>query len=363
MLSKRLIVFLFLLVAVGTNAQVLKPGFNKEEYIELLKITAYQLDTPWNGHVSLQHPKDFHLEYRSPVVALLNRWDLWMSKNVAVISLRGTVNDNASWLENFFSVMIPATGDLQLSNTDKFHYELSDNPKAAVHTGWMIGMLAMSKTIIPKIDSCYRNGIRDFIIVGHSQGGALAYLLRSYLDYMQRSKKLPDNIHIKTYCSAAPKPGNLYYAFSYENLTRGGWGLTVINSADWVPETPLSLQTVNDFNNTNPFMDAKKTIKKLKFPTNLFLSMGYNKMNNPAQKLKRRYKKYLGDFMYKTAKKTMPELVKPAFYNSSDYVRTGYMIILKADSAYYAKFPDSKTNVFVHHMMKPYMYLAERYYE
>ncbi|PZF72294.1 lipase family protein [Taibaiella soli] len=345
----------------NVSGSVLKAGFDIEEYKELLKVSARQLDTPWK--MKIPDPQYFQWTYRSPVNGLDNRWDLWIHKSekVAVLSVRGTTAHMVSWLENFYAAMVPAKGDLQLSNTQKFHYELADNPKAAVHVGWLIGMASICQTMIPKVDSCYKAGIHDFIIMGHSQGGAIAFLLRSYFDYLRRTKQLPQDITIKTYCSAAPKPGNLYYAYDYDHLTRSGWGFTVLNTEDWVPETPLTLQTVHDFNTVNPFTDAQKLIKKQKFPVNLVFNIGYKRLRNPGYKLLRRYKKYLGDMMYKQAIKTMTEMQKPPFYNSFCYMPAGTIIVLKADAEYFRHFPDSKTNVFAHHFMDPYLYLAERY--
>jgi hypothetical protein len=42
------------------------------------------------------------------------------------------------------------------------------------------------------------------------------------------------------------------------------------------------------------------------------------------------------------------------------YVRTGNTIVLLANDDYYAKFPDNRENVFIHHMFDPYLYLTEK---
>ncbi len=105
--------------------------------------------------------------------------------------------------------------------------------------------------------------------MGHSQGGAIAYLLTAHFYNLQQQGKLPADIRFKTYCSAAPKPGNLYFAYDYETTTRGGWACNVVNAADWVPETPFSVQTVSDFNTTNPFVNAKKGNQQTKVPDEL----------------------------------------------------------------------------------------------
>ncbi|RYE17319.1 MAG: lipase family protein, partial [Sphingobacteriales bacterium] len=254
-------------IAAITHAQTaepLKPGFDKKEYIELLKVTARQIDTPWTKeNMTLPYPEHSHFIYRSPVFGLENLWDLWLSdKKQAIISIRGTTAGATSWLENFFAAMVPAKGSLHISANETFNYHLADDPHAAVHVGWLLGMASIQKDVMRKVDSCYKNGYRDFIVLGHSQGGAIAYLMRAYLEQLRNEGKLPKDIRLKTYCSAAPKPGNLYFAYYYEKINYNGWAYTVLNSADWVPETPMSLQTLGDYNTVNPFVNASAMLSK-----------------------------------------------------------------------------------------------------
>ena len=119
----------------------------------------------------------------------------------------------------------------------------------------------MDSLLFAQID----RGKKEFFITGHSQGGALAYLLTAHLLIMQENGIIPSDVRFKTYCSAAPKPGNLYFAYYYEKMTQQGWAYNTVNALDWVPESPFSIQTVNDFNAINPFRDAKKAMKKLLF--------------------------------------------------------------------------------------------------
>ena len=324
--------------------QSLQPGFDKAEYAELLRVSARQTDTARWAKYSIAMPSDFSLAYRSPVSGLENRWDLWVNKEhtIAAISIRGTINTGISWLENFYSAMVPAKGELQLNDSTTFSYQLAGNEKAAVHAGWLIGMAGMANSITSQIDSCYKNGIRDFYIMGHSQGGAIAYLLTAYLHYQQMADSLPRNITFKTYCSAAPKPGNLYFAYDYERYTNNGWAYNVVNTADWVPQTPVTIQTMDDFNNTNPFRDVKAVLRKQKFPKNLLLRHAYNRLNKTTRKARETYRQYLGDIVYKIAHKSLPQLKEPGYYNSMQFERAGNFIILNADADYYKKFPDDK---------------------
>jgi predicted lipase len=233
---------LLLFISIGSKAQSWKPGFDKQEYIELLKVNAMFGDSTFRKNVPT--PSHSKFLYRSAVVGLENRWDLYLrDDNVAIISIRGTTASKESWMANFYSAMVPAIGFLQLSKTDTFRYHLADNPKAAVHIGWLISTAYLSPSIVTKIDSLYKAGIKRFIITGHSQGGAIAYLLTAHLYDLRNKNIIPKDIEFKTYCSAGPKPGNLYFAYDYEHETQGGWAFNVVNTADWVPETPVTIQT------------------------------------------------------------------------------------------------------------------------
>ncbi|GAB2777292.1 hypothetical protein GCM10027275_20390 [Rhabdobacter roseus] len=350
------------LAVEGTLAQthVLKPGFDRQEYTELMRMYVKHYE---GVTTQIPDPTSFQTVYRSPVVGLDNRWDLWKSTKVplAVVNVRGTTINSVSWLENFYAAMIPAQGELKLTNRYTFKYQLAKNPKAAVHIGWTVGMAFLAQDILPKIDSCYRAGIKDFLLMGHSQGGALTFLLTSHLYSLQEQGTLPQDIRFKTYCSAGPKPGNLYYAHEFEYTTRGDWAFNVVNSADWVPETPFSVQTISDFNKTNPFTNADQIIRKQKFPARLVMKRAYKQLRKPSERAQRNYEKYLGRMASQFIKKSLPEFEVPAYAKTSDYVRTGTSITLLADDAYYQLFPDSEENVFVHHLIEPYLYLLEKW--
>ncbi len=352
-------VFLCLIISTAGYTQALKPGFDKAEYLELMKVCARHGDS--NYVKTIAEPQHSVRLYRSEVMGLENRWDLWMRDDrVAVISIRGTTASMVSWLANFYAAMVPATGELQLSPTEKFSYHLADNPRAAVHVGWLIATAYLSKDMLPRLDSLYRKGIREVVIMGHSQGGSIAYLLTAYLYHLQKQGKFPTDIRIKTYCSASPKPGNLYFAYDYEVMTRGGWAYNVVNSADWVPETPLSVQTLEDFNKTNLFAVAPDLIKKQKWPVRWVARYAFNRLDKPSKKLQHRYEKYLGRMVGKRVLQQIKEFQPPAYYASSDYVRAGNTIVLYADADYYNHYPDNKENVFIHHFFGPYIYLTQQ---
>jgi pimeloyl-ACP methyl ester carboxylesterase len=352
----------WLFYGMPAAAQKLRPGFDPKEYEQLLRITALQADTPWTK-VVVPHPENCRLVYRSPVTGMENRWDLWLwSDETAIISIRGTNGTAASWLENFYAGMIPATGALHLNDSTDFHYKLAKDSSAYVHAGWTLGMASLAPDIVAHIKEYYRKGIHAFIIMGHSQGGAIAFLLRSYLQYLD-DPAFPKDIVIKTYCSAAPKPGNLNYAYDYDFITRDGWGFRVVNPRDWVPETPFSLQTTNDYPAVNPFRNVKKALRRQKFFIRLAVSYMYGRLDRSTKRASRRMQRILGKMAYKQVRKTVKGYARPGFVNSHNYMPAGTPVILYPQPGYDEKFPFDGKNMFVHHMFAPYVYLLKQNYK
>ncbi|MDG1261656.1 MAG: lipase family protein [Flavobacteriales bacterium] len=345
-------------ICFGQNS-LLKPGYHTEEYLEMIRISTRQLDSLYNP--DLPAPKYFERAYRSKPMGLDNRWELWVSgDSLAAISIRGTTKNQSSWVENFYSVMVPAKGSLHISNDFIFDYQLCENEKAAVHCGWLIGTASLVRDIMPKIDSCFQAGIKDFYITGHSQGGAISFLMASYLESQKNSGRLDSTITFKTYCSAAPKPGNLYFAYEYEATFQKGWAYNIVNSADWVPEGPFTIQTIDDYNYSNPFKGARDQLKSSPFLERTALTFAFNRLDKPTKRANKNFQKYLGREMSDVVTNYLPEYQNPKFYNSSNYVRAGHTIVLFADKDYYVLFPDEDENIWKHHMFESYLFLAEK---
>lgn len=360
-LKSAFILFL-LLRASNLWAQPLQPGFQRNELYELLCISARTGSgaSYIEGVNAVPSPKTFQRQYRSPEIGLLNLWELWCDKNKhAVISIRGTVPKMESWLVNFHAAMVPAKGTTQPCDNIKLDYDLSEHPQAAVHVGWLNSMLLLELDMHPKIDSLYKTGCRDFYITGHSQGGGIAYLLTAYLRRQQVLGKLPKDIRIKTYCTAAPKPGNLYFAYTYELATQAGWAYNVVNADDWIPEMPFSIQTTTDLNPVNPFPYAKGMIKKQKFPQRLVLKHIYNNLEKYPRKAQHQYERWLGNSMGKVTRKKMKGYETGPYTHSNHFVRTGAYYVLQPTEAYYKAYPKYDKDIFIHHYHHPYLFLLD----
>lgn len=352
------ILFLFLISHSASLSQLIQPGFDAAEYKELLQIVGKLRDS--SAEVSTAK---YSMIYRSPRVGFKNCYEVWEgSNNTGVIHVQGTIADPVSWLANFYCPMVSAKGQLKINDSTLFDYKLADDAKAYVHAGWLTSLAHMAPGILDHIKIFEDKDITNIYLLGHSQGGAITFLLTSYLRHLQLDGKLDKNLVFKSYCSAAPKPGNLFYAYDFDFITRNGYAYRVVNVEDWVPEAPFSLQTVNDFNKTNPFTDAKKSISKQKFLARVYLNQVYNKLNRSSEKAMKTFKKQMGKNLFKMVKKNLPQYQQPQYVNSQNYMPAGVPIILMADEGYHQKFVFDGKNVFLHHLLSPYVYLLDKQY-
>lgn len=357
---------LFLLLAMPfcqlkaqAPAASLKPGFDAPEYDALLMVMNAVMDSTPNLRIS--GGGHLHIRaYRSPEVGLLNRWELYKRNDgVAIIHLRGTVNKPTSWLANFYAAMVPAKGKLVLAPGDTFKYQLASRKEASVHVGWLLSLAHLVKDMTPVLRQEVASGTRQFIIAGHSQGAALAALLRAYVQYQPL---LGEGAQVKTYMSAAPKPGDVFFSTELDAYTRDGWAFRVINAYDWVPQTPFTEQAIADFNALNPFKNASQAINKGDFWTRLYLNVAYRSIHNRTDAAADVFRNYLGNDVFLLVKKALPTFQKPVYSKSNNYYPAGTPVTLMPDEEYFKRYPDTSRNVFTHHMPLPYQYLLRKAY-
>lgn len=344
-------------------AQVLKPVADKVEIHNSLQLaTDIQKEFPTDSLYKITNYKNV---YRSQEMGLTNRWGLYYNDKTKVyeIVIRGSVNKGVSWLANYYAAMIPSSGEVRLDQKTKVNYNLSADKRATVHAGWTIASLYLMQDIQPKIDSLVKLNQKEFIISGHSQGAAIAYLITANLQNQQLLNQLPKDIIFKTYAIAPPKPGNLYFSYQYEKLS-GPWSYSVINTQDWVPEVPPTTQTFKDFNSISPLSDGeiKKAMAKIPWPKRMFAKSIYNSLKNPIEKSTKKYNKYLGSFMFNFIHKQLPELEEPKYSQNSNYNRCSNPVILDGiNNPEYQKLFDKPNNIMTHHLPPAYLYLLKEY--
>ena len=354
--------FIFFISSLHQAQTILHPGFDAKEYMDLLRVSSQHLDSLHPEYV-LPIGSNYKKIYRSPVVGLQNRFDIWLKdSSIGIISIRATVASNESWLENFYIGMIASQGSISIHSNQAFTYKIAADTNAYVHLGWMLGLAYMAPDIVLQINKLYQKGIKQFIIMGHSQGGAIAFLLRSYLEYLDE-KELPKDILFKTYCSAPPKPGNLFYSYDFDYITRNGWAFRVINKLDWVPEPPFTVQTSQDVNTISPMRNKDQYTRRLSFAAKFYLKSIYRKLDRSTLKSLKLYQRYLGHKVYKWIKKHHSEYTEPAYKASINYTIAGSPVILMPDTNYLKSFPEKGQNPFLHHSYKSYLFLTEKNYQ
>ena len=361
-LINSLFVSTFVLIPHVLSGQIseLEPGFNRDEFLNLFRMSARQLDTPF-VKMRTPAPHAYTMAYRSAAVGLENRWDLWEAEGLPpVISIRGSTPSPISWMENFYAAMLPAEGTIKLGNSAAMNYRFSKNKDAGVHTGWLIGTVALSEDIFRFMHESIAKGNKSFYLVGHSQGGAIAFLLNAWIHELIEDGMFPADLKLKTYGSAAPKPGNLQFAYDFERKNQLGWAFNVLNPEDWVPETPPSVQTHFDFSATNPFSNSRILKKGRKPHEKIAVSYLHRKLTHNSKKAQRKYRKYLGYKIEKPVRKHLKGLFIPEYLETSNFIRCGTSIILQPDAEYYSRYPKTSTDLFIHHFHEPYRYLAER---
>ena len=68
----------------------------------------------------------------------------------------------------------------------------------------------------------------------------------------------------------------------------------------------------------------------------------------------------MGGFMYKRVKNTLPGFEEPLYPYSMNYMTAGAPVILVGDATYQQQFKFDGKDIFIHHMLKPYLYLLNQ---
>jgi hypothetical protein len=232
----------------------MQPHFDLTEAKNLVAFCA-QLEGPTPPLAAPLIPANWTAVFTSPEMgAFDNKWQLWKNSqaNEYAVVIRGTVGKPGSVILDLMSVMIPASGILPVGSV-ALPYKLAEDPKAAVHLGFALGMCILlydsTNGIIAKLSGLPAGA--GIFVAGHSQGASIATLCRSFLRYSPILAA--KNFTYKSYLYAQAKPGNDHYGWDFGRVTSNtNSGYSVTNSQDWVPQVPLTIQLLGSLNEPNP---------------------------------------------------------------------------------------------------------------
>lgn len=233
----RYLLFLLMLGQLAAHAQI-TPGYQPAEARDMIALCNGFTFLKEEGSDAEIIPAEYTRVYDSQSMGLDNRFQMYTGKNnMAAIVLRGTTANPASWMVNMYAAMIPANDTISIGGK-AYPYKLAERPGAAVHSGYTLALLSLSDAILEQIKNLNKNGIYDFHITGHSQGGSLATMLRAYLENLPEDKLDPKN-RFKTYAFAGPMVGNFVFADEYNRLySEKQTSFRIENPEDGVPSMP-----------------------------------------------------------------------------------------------------------------------------
>ncbi len=238
--------------------------------------------------------------------------------------------------------MIPATGVMKISGKE-FKYRFGKDEDAAVHAGYALGIAYLHEDLIYNINNLNKEGIYHFILTGHSQGGALANMLRAYLENLNHDEVSKKNKY-KVYTFAAPLAGNAKFAKEYNGrFAENKSSYNIINPADPIPTLPLTYDDSTTLSgNLKTLLFDKKHFSFKKVISNGTANFFENSLIHVAGALGARTSTQIAKDL---GPATIPPYVKDINYSRVNNVieikPAVYPVMLK-DSALYKKKPKSE---------------------
>lgn len=282
-------------------------------------------------------------------------WSWWQDGQGKIwLCFPGSAPSSASWLLNLYAGMLPAKGDM-ISDGHVFAYQLASHPDARTHAGWTAGLFQFLRSESSFMDSLYQTGHQKWIISGHSQGGALAYLTAAYLSQLQSKVSFFPQLQWKVYTSGAPKPGNLWFTRDFMAKTLANQVFSMVINSDWVPLMPVGLQQISSFPEHAPIRQWKSLVRQMpKWKQRLALRYVVARMTRPLSKTSRRYYHWLANTPKRALQPKWPNLTLPEPMEDFDYHSFGTQVILMPDSTFLHDFPLKEGQWFTHHSLRAY---------
>lgn len=282
-------------------------------------------------------------------------WSWWQDGQGKIwLCFPGSATSSGSWLLNLYAGMVPAKGQI-VSEGRTFTYQLASHPEARTHAGWTAGLFQFLVSESSFMDSLCRHGHQNWIISGHSQGGALALLTSAYLNQIQNKGASFSSLLWKVYTSGAPKPGNLWFSRDFLAKTPANKVFSMAINTDWVPLMPAGIQQVSSFQKGSPVRRWKLLVRQLpKWKQRLALRYVVKRMTRPLERTSARYFHWLAKTPKKSLAPKWEDWAMPEPIEDFDYHTLGTQVILMPDEHFMAAFPETDGQWFAHHRLGAY---------
>ena len=235
-----LLAIVFLFHSLSSFAQW-EPGFDAKEATSTIAMCNSFNFIEQYGTSENIIPEHFNLHHTSDVLGMDNKFEVYENNHVGVINYRGSTDKMISWVENCYSAMIPAKGEIVI-DAKAHDYAFASHENAAVHAGYGLTVVMLSEEIIEQIKALNKKGIYTIMITGHSQGGALATMTRAYLEHLPKGELSEKNSY-KTYAYGQPMSGNKEFSEEYNTrFSDSGTSYSIINAEDPVPYMPFNYE-------------------------------------------------------------------------------------------------------------------------
>ncbi len=313
------ILFSSVLLYAHASAQI-QPGFSPKEAKDLILLCNSFTYIDLYGSDSSVIPSSCKKVYTSPTYGMDNKFQVYVQNGIGIINFRGSTDNKSSWLENFYSALIPVEDVIKVENGN-FYYKVGKDTAGGVHAGYILALSHFQEDVLIQMKNLNQKGIYNFIITGHSQGGALAQVLRASLEYLPESKVSKKNKY-KVYSFANPMIGNFEFAKEYnKNYSEKELSFSLHNPEDIVPQMPMS------YNDSTYWKESALTLlggDDAPSKKSMLLDGFIQTFENPIKKLSNVLAKNLN----KQLEKDLGTIEMPKFKNDINYCHTGKLILL-----------------------------------
>ncbi len=240
MFKRPFLILLASLFSMCLSAGV-KPGFDATEARDMIALcNSFTFEYLYGTDKDII-PPGYEKVFTSSIQGMDNKFQVYRKGDRGIINFRGSTEKAISWVENFYSAMIPAKGKIVIQ--DQSHpYTFATEKGASVHAGYALAVIILSDDLLREIQLLNNEGVYEIYITGHSQGGALATMTRAWLENLPKKKLDPKN-EFKTYAFANPMCGNQEFSQQFQELyAETGTAFSIINPEDLVPKLPLNYE-------------------------------------------------------------------------------------------------------------------------